>query len=144
MKTAFHSAVVLLVFLISILCTYALSGGLRLRIPRTRLAVSITSAWVPWLATGLLLLLQAITFRDIGVALSGDGNLRPWKVVLQMLAGASGALTGVYRRGLGALARRRHVDCGAWGETCGRLGGPSEKRVRWVVVPAEVATLQCM
>ncbi|GLC36433.1 hypothetical protein PLESTM_000446100 [Pleodorina starrii] len=101
MKTPFHGAFSLLVFLLAIICTYALAPqGLRLRFRRTGWSVPVSFCWVPWLATALLLIVQAITFADVGVALSGDDGLRPCSVVTMYISLAylavSCEITGLY------------------------------------------------
>ncbi|GFR52626.1 hypothetical protein Agub_g15216, partial [Astrephomene gubernaculifera] len=87
MKTQFHGALSLLVFLLSIVGTYALAPrGLKFRIPWTRWSFRVSFCWVPWFAALLLLIFQAITLEDIGNGLAGDGSLQPAPIILTYLS----------------------------------------------------------
>ncbi|GIL68201.1 hypothetical protein Vafri_21467 [Volvox africanus] len=101
MKTPFHGALSLLVFLLTIICTYALAPqGLKVRIPRTRWSVFVSFCWIPWFSTALLIIFQAITFKEVGVALTGDGRLRPSSIIVTYISLAylaiSCEITGLY------------------------------------------------
>ncbi|EFJ49011.1 hypothetical protein VOLCADRAFT_90419 [Volvox carteri f. nagariensis] len=101
MKTPFHGALSLLVFLLTIICTYALAPqGASLHIPRTRWSVPISFCWIPWFATGLLLLFQALSFKEVGAALVGEGSLRPSSIIVTYMSLAylavSCEITGLY------------------------------------------------
>ncbi|GIM15501.1 hypothetical protein Vretimale_18214 [Volvox reticuliferus] len=101
MKTPFHGALSLLVFLLTIICTYALAPqGLKVRIPRTRWSVFISFCWIPWFSTALLIIFQAITFKEVGVALTGEGSLSPSSIIVTYISLAylaiSCEITGLY------------------------------------------------
>ncbi|GLI63732.1 hypothetical protein VaNZ11_006795 [Volvox africanus] len=101
MKTPFHGALSLLVFLLTIICTYALSPqGVKVRIPRTHWSVFISFCWIPWVSTALLIIFQAITFKEVGVALTGAGGLRPSSIIVTYISLAylaiSCEITGLY------------------------------------------------